>query len=252
MEKLAHIDKCFTFNITHDLNNKVTEIVWITSYMKDNFERFGNYLSIDVMRSSISNTTELCYMAPVVLNEIGRSNVVCEGFVITENHDVYTFILESLFQMSSTRSKENVHAIYADEFMPQNILDSIGMKNTRIFYDHFYLKLYIEKALISKWDVLSPIINSMFIAKNEVILNLLYEQVKTLCGHLNNYVLIIVHFIDKKKFWAPFLIDKVKGTLKKRGSSHSESNHSSVNIFVIRNVDGIHGTMKELMNRQKV
>ena len=27
LEKLAHIDKGFTFNITHDLNNKVTGIV---------------------------------------------------------------------------------------------------------------------------------------------------------------------------------------------------------------------------------
>ena len=100
----------------------------MTSYMRDNFERFGNYLSIDVMKSSISNSAEFCYIAPVVLNEIGRINVVCEGFVITENHDAYTFILESLFQMSSKRSKENVHAIFADEFMTQNILDSIGMK----------------------------------------------------------------------------------------------------------------------------
>ena len=92
LEKLAHIDKGFTFNITHGLNNKVTGIVWMTSYMRDNFERFGNYLSIDVMKSSISNSAEFCYMPPVVLNEIGRINVVCEGFVITENHDAYTFI----------------------------------------------------------------------------------------------------------------------------------------------------------------
>ena len=55
LEKLGHIDKGFTFNITHDLNNKVTGIVWMTSYMRDNFERFGNYLYIDVMRSSVSN-----------------------------------------------------------------------------------------------------------------------------------------------------------------------------------------------------
>ena len=119
--------------------------------------------------------------------------------------------------MSSTRSKENAHAIYTDEFMTQNIIDSIGMKNIRIFYDHFHLKLNLEKALISKWNVLSPIINSMFIARNGVILNLLYEQAKTLCGHLNNYVLIIVQFMDKKKFWAPFMID----TFGKRGSSYS-------------------------------
>ena len=55
LEKLAHIDKGFTFNITHDLNNKVTGTVWMTSYMRNNFERFGNYFSIAVMRSSVSN-----------------------------------------------------------------------------------------------------------------------------------------------------------------------------------------------------
>ena len=57
--------------------------------------------------------------------------------------------------------------------------------------------------------------------------------------------------MDKKKFGAPFLIDKVKGTFEKRGSSHSESNHHRVKTFVLRNVDGIHGAMQELMKRQK-
>ena len=32
----------------------------------------------------------------------------------------------------------------------------------------------------------------------------------------------------QEQYWAPFIIDKVKGTFGKRGSSHSESNHSSV------------------------
>ena len=50
---------------------------------------------------------------------------------------------------------------------------------------------------------------------------------------------------------ASFLIDKVKGAFGKQGSSHSESNHFSVKRFVIRNIDGIHGAMKELMKGQK-
>ena len=125
------------------------------------------------------------------------------------------------------------------------------MQNTRIFYDHFHLKLNLEKALISKWNILSPIIKSMFIAKNEVILNSLFEQAKILCGHLNNYVLIIAQFMNKKKYGVPFIIDKVKGSFEKRESSHSESNHHSKQSFVIRNVDGIHGVMQELMKHQK-
>ena len=52
------------------------------------------------------------------------------------------------------------------------------MQNTRIFYDHFHLKLNIEKSLIYKCNALSPIINSMFIAENEVILNSLFEEAK--------------------------------------------------------------------------
>ena len=57
--------------------------------------------------------------------------------------------------------------------------------------------------------------------------------------------------MDKKKYQAPFIIDKVEGTFGKRGSSHSESNRHSVKRFVIRNVDGIRGAMQELMKRQK-
>ena len=75
------------------------------SYIRDNFERFGNYLSINVMKSSICNANELCYIDPVVLNEIGKINVVCEGFVITKDHDAYDFFLNpySRYQHKGTR-----------------------------------------------------------------------------------------------------------------------------------------------------
>ena len=82
--------------------------------------------------------------------------------------------------------------------MTQKILDSIEMQSTRIFYDHYHLKLNLQKALLTKWNVLSPIINNMFTAKNNEILNSLFEQAKKLCGNLNKYVTIIVRFMEKK------------------------------------------------------
>ena len=69
---LASIDKGFTYNITHDSNNKLTGTVYIISYTRDNFERFGNYFSIDVMKSSVCIAKDFCYIAPVVLNKIGQ------------------------------------------------------------------------------------------------------------------------------------------------------------------------------------
>ena len=81
--------------------------------------------------------------------------------------------------------------------MTQKIIDSIGIQNTRIFYDHFHLKLNLEKSQICRLNILLSIVNSMCISNNEVILNILFEKKnKNLYGHMNNYVSILVKFID--------------------------------------------------------
>ena len=64
------------------------------------------------MRSSLCNAKEFYYIVPVILNEIGWTNVVCEGFFIVETHDAYTLILELLFQMSTSRKKKCICIIY--------------------------------------------------------------------------------------------------------------------------------------------
>ena len=55
LESLAKKDPGFTFNLAHDSDNKVTGIVWMISYVRDNFERFGEYTSIDRIHSFICN-----------------------------------------------------------------------------------------------------------------------------------------------------------------------------------------------------
>ena len=84
LESLAKKDPVFNFNLAHDSDNKVTSIIWMTFYMRDNFERFGDYISINVMYSSICNAK----IAPVMINEVGKINVVCEdlcfGFIVQD------------------------------------------------------------------------------------------------------------------------------------------------------------------------
>ena len=70
LQSLAKIDPGFTYNITHDLDNNITGIVLMTSYMRNNFEKFGNNISIDVMKTQVCNAKFCCYIAPVVLNEV--------------------------------------------------------------------------------------------------------------------------------------------------------------------------------------
>ena len=72
LESLASKDPEFVFNLAHDNDNKVTDIVWTTSYIRDNFERFGNYILIDIMHSCVCNAKEFCYTTPVIKNEVGK------------------------------------------------------------------------------------------------------------------------------------------------------------------------------------
>ena len=72
LESLASNNLVFTFNLVHDNDNNVPGMVLITSYIHDNFERFGNYIFIDRIHSSIFHTKEFCYIAHVVNNEIGK------------------------------------------------------------------------------------------------------------------------------------------------------------------------------------
>ena len=66
LESLSKKDPGFTYNFARDSNNKVTSIVQMPTYMRDNFERFGNYISRDVMYSSICNAKEFCDIDSVI------------------------------------------------------------------------------------------------------------------------------------------------------------------------------------------
>ena len=89
----------------------------------------------------------LCYK-----NEIGKINIVYEGFVFLETHDAYTFVLDSLFKMCPLRERNQGYAIFSDEFMTKSILDSIVMNDTFIFYYQFHQKMNLEKGIIIKID----------------------------------------------------------------------------------------------------
>ena len=55
------------------------------------------------MKSQVCNAKKYCYIAPIVLNKVGKINEVCEDFVIFETHDTYCFILNSIFKICSRR-----------------------------------------------------------------------------------------------------------------------------------------------------
>ena len=66
-------------------------------------------------------------------------------------------IIQNIFR----KTKNKVYAKFLDVFMTKSILESIGMKDTKRWYDYFHLKLNLEKALLCKWKILYQTIESM-------------------------------------------------------------------------------------------
>ena len=103
-----------------------------------------------------------------------------------------------MFKICPLREKNDVHADFSDVFMTQSILDSIDMKDTQIFYDHYHLKFNLEKVLLMKLKVLQPFINLMFKATDEKMLNALYEQAIIMCENSKQSVMILINLMKKK------------------------------------------------------
>lgn len=100
------MDPGYIYLIQHMImiKNK-TDIFWMTSHVRDNFERFGNYISINIMHLSICNAKVFYDIAHVIKNEIRKINCECEGFIISETYDAYIFVLDSFFKMCPHRKK---------------------------------------------------------------------------------------------------------------------------------------------------
>ena len=79
--------------------------------------------------------------------------------------------------------------------MTKSILDSIGMNETYIFYDHFHLKAIL--ALLCKWKFLKPTIELMFRAPSQEILEILLKKAIHDYSGNTNCVSTLVKLMDK-------------------------------------------------------
>ena len=68
----------------------------------------------------------------------------------------------------------------------------------------------------------------MFRAPSQEMLEYLLKKAINDCSGNINCVSSLIKLMDKKELWVAYIIDSVKGTFGLRGSSRSESNHSSV------------------------
>ena len=86
MGALLDCNDGFDYQLLADSNGRYTGCIWQTSTMKDNFDSFGGYLSIDAMKRGI-NKLLWPYMSITMYNEINCVCVACEAIMCSEREE---------------------------------------------------------------------------------------------------------------------------------------------------------------------
>ena len=90
--------------------------------------------------------------------------------------------------------------------MTKSILDSMNVNKKIVFFDHFHLKMNLEKTLLSTLKILKPYNDIMFTTSDEDVLSSIYTQTITTCKDSNNSVMILRKLM-KTKFGSIYFID---------------------------------------------
>ena len=69
--------KGFVYKLAIDAKGNVHGVVWQTATMRDNFERFGGYISLDTMKQAI-NKWLWPYISVVMYNQLNNMFIGCE------------------------------------------------------------------------------------------------------------------------------------------------------------------------------
>ena len=66
--------KCegFSYRFAYGTDNKANGLVWMTGTMRENFKRFGSFLSLDAMKRA-TNTFLWHYFSVVMINDLNRN-----------------------------------------------------------------------------------------------------------------------------------------------------------------------------------
>ena len=88
MKELKRIDPGFDYRIARQNDNKPTGIVWVTTYMRRNYELGGFCLFLDAMKRQ-QNDINWPYMSVVVLNNMKKIANACEALTCAEKIVAY-------------------------------------------------------------------------------------------------------------------------------------------------------------------
>ena len=213
---------------------RLTGCIWQTAIMRDNFERFGGYLSMDAMLRPI-NEMEWPYMSISMYNELNSVCVACEGIVCGERLEAYKAMIDFVLQNNTKRTRSDIDVVASDGILDQEkVTNCLQLPNAIFMADVYHLldSVLPKKFGVECFNLLQSNIKQMIYSNTKQGFDENYEKAMDLLQKRDQrnakHKTSLQEFERQKESYATYILCKKKGTRGKHGSSISEMNHSSI------------------------
>lgn len=240
LELIKSRAKGFVYKLAEDNSGKkktLLGVIWMTATMRRNFELFGGYISMDMMKRGI-NTLLWPYVAVTMYDENMKLCLACEGILCGERVDMYQFVADFLGESAPGRPLSNVNIVAGDGFFDQELITRLGFINAHYVTDQWHLldsgleKMFGKAGHALLKGHLVRMVNATSKAEFEETLKLAEELLAvqpTRDGQLEE---VLANFASKRMTYASYCVAQIPGNLGRHGSSISESNHASTLVFL--------------------
>ena len=238
--------KCegFTFRLAHGADGGCNGVMWMTPTMRENFRRFGSFISLDAMKRGI-NTFLWHYFSVVMVDDNNCNCLAAEGIIVSEREDAYNFIIQSTLSMGmGVRKNTDIYCVAGDGIFNQNSLYKWGLPKAHYMTDQWHLINHTLPKQFGKtiFDYLYTPLKNMCQSHSEIAFNSSYDEAKkklqTLLPRNIPAEQQLHSFASMKNTYARYMLKKIKGSISRVGSCPSEQNHASVLCFLNDGVKG--------------
>jgi hypothetical protein len=156
----------------------------------------------------------------------------CEALFIEERTDTYEKMIKALKTMEPRWDPSSVRLLFGDMKVTQKLLDSAGLNSCRLRGDMWHLLNEVWPHHHSfgrtSFEKISNFLRLMVKCETEAEWEFAYESARKIladdpekCSKLDD-----IH--SNPSYYSGYILNRMEGSLGKKGDSHAEQNHSSI------------------------
>ena len=209
-------------------------IAWQTGAMRNNFSRYGSYISIDVCKRDYC-TLGLYYISVSLRRADGSICLAIEALVETESIPTYRWLIKCLFEMSANdMTRESIYIVAADQAISQtNITNDFLLPNANLIMDWWHLenKNFPENFKGGRYDQIKVLLKNLLTARSDLEFVSVKEKISSGLRALSappvehNY---LEAMCNKRRYFSQYKLNETFCSFGLHGSTASETNHSSI------------------------